>query len=855
MTTFLLFSFFLLLAGFVEPTPFPHYLPRQETTATTSAPVANPTICGDIIDSVNEGQIFFFASDAFDCLTSVPINQAVALRFIDYYNMTIQFQSTLAYLKDPPVGYQQPAVNVVGALEQIRNNVTAGVYKNQYTFEADLVKLVYSFHDAHVSLYAGIMASFSFASIYDLVTAADGSGTPKIYIYDDVSYRQQTGMDISPVTQINGVDTIEYLTRFAALNSVGMLEPHADWNQLMYSPVQTVIGSLTSFSGGATFYEGPWLNFTFANGTTLTTPWVAVYTNTDFTGPLTTGGDYFNYFVLGLTPPSIFEVPLPPMWNSSFSAGSPAQVSRDFSRGWVNITAGEYPAADVTQIDLEGTGYVTGYFLDDISTAVLSLPTFDESGFAVGNFSSTVDDSLSQAQGRGMKRLIVDLQGNSGGTPLLAFTTFRSIFPGVEPFSGSRRRSHALADVLGDTKTNFWSSLLSTEDDDKELKQFLASDEWVIVDRLNAATGRNFTSWSEYFGPLEENGDLFSLTERYDLANVLFDEAAFDGWFPAEYIPGDEPAGPGPWKAEDVVILTDGMCSSTCSLFVEMMTHQAGARTVVVGGRPQTGPMQAVSGSRGARAYDAFLLDQDFQDAITYDEAKEAQLPSREDTGMFITQAGFNLRDQVRSADNPAGPPLQFEYLAADCRLYYTLDNVLNMTNLWHDVANAIWNDNSRCVPDSTGYTATSADGPAIVSKPPPQNTAVTPDIPAVGSFMDSDSADRLSDPAPLVDKQTLPSRRAPVVPCDPFDPVQCIRGVSTCQPITVGCADGTKSAVIDACVRACNVGHTGCGSDAPYCSPSLFIETPQTDSLLAPTKSGLTGRVVQRGYWWELLS
>ncbi|KAK6073582.1 peptidase S41 family protein [Seiridium cupressi] len=661
------------------------------------------------------------------------------------------------------------------------------------------------------------MASFSFASIYDLVTAADGSGTPQIYIYDDVSYRQQTGMNISPVTQINGVDTVEYLTRFAALNSIGMLEPHADWNQLMYSPVQTVIGSLTSFSGGATFYEGPWLNFTFANGTTLPTPWVAVYTNTDFTGPLTTGGDYFNYFVLGLTPPSIFEVPLPPMWNSSFGAGSPAQVSRDFSRGWVNITAGEYPAADVMQIDLEGTGYVTGYFLDDISTAVLSFPTFDESGFAVGNFSSTIDDSLSQAQGRGTKRLIVDLQGNSGGTPLLAFTTFRSIFPGVEPFLAAED-AVMLWRTSWATQTNFWSSLFSTEDDDQELKQFLASDEWVLVDRLNAAT------------------------------------AAFEGWFPAEYIPGAEPAGPGPWKAEDVVILTDGMCSSTCSLFVEMMTHQAGARTVVVGGRPQTGPMQAVSGSRGARAYDALLLDQDFQDAIRYDGAKEAQLPSREDTGMFITQAGFNLRDQVRSADNPGGPPLQFEYLAADCRLYYTLDNFLNMTNLWHDVANAIWNDNSCCVPDSTGYTATSADA-AMVPKPPPQNTAVTPDIPAVGSFMDPDSADRLSDLAPLVDKQTLPSRKAPVVPCDPFDPVQCIRGISTCQPITVGCADGTKSAVIDACVRACNVGHTGCGSDAPYCSPSLFIETPQTDSLLAPTKSGLTGRVVQRGYWWELLS
>jgi hypothetical protein len=53
----------------------------------------------------------------------------------------------------------------------------------RYAFEADLVRLVYSVHDAHVNLFAGILTSFSFASIYDLVTASvDGTSTPQIYI-------------------------------------------------------------------------------------------------------------------------------------------------------------------------------------------------------------------------------------------------------------------------------------------------------------------------------------------------------------------------------------------------------------------------------------------------------------------------------------------------------------------------------------------------------------------------------------------------------------------------------------------------------------------------------------------------
>ncbi|KAF7532411.1 hypothetical protein G7054_g8000 [Neopestalotiopsis clavispora] len=845
------FSLILPLVGLCSSSPAPRRVARQVASESTN----NPTICGDIIDLVNEGNLFFYASDAFACLTSVPFNQAVAVRFIDYYNTTIQFQSTLSYLKNPPEGYQQPAVDFEGELEKIKINATTGIYKNQYAFEADLLKLVYSTHDAHVSLSAGIMSSFSFASIYDLVTASkDGSSTPEIYIFDDVYERQQTGVEISPVTHLNGVDVVEFLTRFGALNSVGMVEPHADWNQLMYSPVWTVLSQYTTFSGAATFYEGHWLNFTFANGTTLPTPWVAIYTNTEFTGPLTTGGDYFNYFVLGFVPPSIDEVPLPPMWNytaSDDSEDTSIVVARSFENGWDNITGGEYPKADVLQDELESSGWFTAYFLDDISTAVLSMPSFDEAGFAIQNFSSAVGDALTQAQDKNLTRLIIDLQGNQGGQPLLAFSTFRSIFPGVEPFAGSRRRSHELANALGSVTTTYWADLVAGADDPDDLISFMAADEWVVVDRINAATGKNFSSWAEYYGPLAENGDQFSLVEQYDLANLNFDNSAFDGFYSPAYIPGQEPSGPGYWKAQDVVILTDGQCSSTCSLFVEMMTHQGNARTVVVGGRPQTGPMQSVSGSRGARAYDTFLLDDDFISAITFDDVAAASLPNRTDTGMYITEAGFNLRDQVRTATDPIGPPLQFEYLAADCRLFFTLDNVLNMTALWRDVATAAWQDTSRCVKDSTGYTATSADGSAMIPKPPPQTTAITVDIPTVGYLFDADpTADDSSDDANiLVDGQVKAKRSAPVVPCTPSNPTECTAGVTTCQPIQIKCANGQTSSTTHACVKVCNVGQGNCGSDAPVCNQKNFHESPETKSLLKPKTDGITGKQVARGF------
>jgi hypothetical protein len=124
----------------------------------------------------------FLATDAYDCLISVPFNPAVATRFIDYYNTTLQFQSTLAYLKNPPTGYQQPSVDVLARLADIENKVNSGYYKNEYAFEADVQLLTYALHDGHVDLLAGILSVFSFASQYYISSVSiDGKKAPEIF--------------------------------------------------------------------------------------------------------------------------------------------------------------------------------------------------------------------------------------------------------------------------------------------------------------------------------------------------------------------------------------------------------------------------------------------------------------------------------------------------------------------------------------------------------------------------------------------------------------------------------------------------------------------------------------------------
>lgn len=146
--------------------------------------------------------------------------------------------------------------------------------------------------------------------------------------------------------------------------------------------------------------------------------------------------------------------------------------------------------------------------------------------------------------------------------------------------------------------------------------------------------------------------------------------------------------------------------------------------------------MQATSGSRGALAYSASNLDNDI--AISSRYLRNEALPDLNsetglrDKGMFVITAGFNLRDQVRSL-NRSEPPLQFSYDAADCRLYWTLDNALNMTRLWRDAAGAIWGlgVKASCVPGSTGYASPGADATATLAAPESTTTRV-PSLPAL---------------------------------------------------------------------------------------------------------------------------
>ena len=589
----------------------------------------------------------------------------------------------------------------------------------------------------------------------------------------------------------------------------------------MLSPVLDVQGQFDVFSGAAEFYPGDELKFKFENSTEVNTRWLGIYENFFPTGPLETGGDFYNFFVLNLAPASLTDDA-----DDSSSTSASATATADptstasaeptaLSAGWDNPAFPTTPDVAQNDLGIYGTGVVSGYFYNASSLAVLSIPSFTAKDSVRHDFQDAVVEFLEKAKAAGMKKVLIDLQQNVGGDVFAAYDAFRRFFPTVDAFTGSRMRAHPAGNVMGNTITGYFDNNVTTESYDYWV---LAGNEWVATDRPNAYTGTNFTSWPQFFGPNPDRGDTFTTPARYNLSSDIFDQSATHD---ASFVLAPTGGAP-PYVAEDVVILTDGLCDSACALFVEAMHHEAGGRVVTVGGRPSTGPMQGVAGSRGARLYRWQTLDTHIQYAQQILQAEESPqatfLPNRTmQTQFYVAEGKVNLRDQVRRGAETL--PLQFAYEAADCRIFYTPQTVYNQSNLWQYAADAIWTTPSKCVAGSTGLATTGGNAtdfnsvPAAASSAAPKSNAFNPtppNRPATAAellYYASAGGDGFSDAAftPQRGARSAPPNKAcsKDADCGPN---------GACASVTV-CQGNGKTGPAKRCVAKCVANFTPCAN------------------------------------------
>ncbi|KAG9738811.1 hypothetical protein KCU73_g9637, partial [Aureobasidium melanogenum] len=239
---------------------------------------------------------------------------------------------------------------------------------------------------------------------------------------------------------------------------------------------------------------------------------------------------------------------------------------------------------------------------------------------------------------------------------------------------------------------------------------------------------KQFNSWEDFFGPHQNDRGNFTSLNRFNLTDISATTVPILGYA------DDNIAQPRTFSPRDIVLLHDGTCASTCAIFSEFMTSQMETWSVVVGGRPQNGPMQGVGGVKGSQVQGMFILSTIISAVISAAplgdqfsflsefgtdliSATQQALNRASAGGPLLVKASVNFRNNIRKGDG-SETPLQHIYEAADCRFFYTPEMYSDQAAVWNQAYDSAWGS-MECVEGSTEHPSSVTGGGNITAGPP----------------------------------------------------------------------------------------------------------------------------------------
>ncbi|KAI0111034.1 hypothetical protein F4776DRAFT_358461 [Hypoxylon sp. NC0597] len=693
------------------------YRDDNSTTTTTATPTTTEPCA--IVSAEWASQIgatatpTIEASIAYECLNSVPIDKDGALKYIDELAPYVEWQSDTVYKKNPPPDYFYPPTDIWATISEVTADITADKYPNEYAWQADLYKRLFGpAHDGHFVVYSdALSAAVEWQRPFALVSISeegpDGSA-PVIKIYDDVVSGVETA---SIVKLINGVDAATYIEDW--INQAGgNQDVDAAYNSMFFEKAFVAANNNQGYfqTGGRVryIYPGNFTSFTFENGTVLDLPNIARLKGSWRT--VTDGPSFFRRFCSGATS------------NSIASSATTTQSATATLAATSGVPVVGYPDPVIVSSDSS----ISGYFIDQPGfedVAVLVMLSFEPDDPV--EFQRVAQDFYAAAVEAGKKKLVVDVQANGGGYIFLGYDGFRQLFPDIVQEGLGRWRQHpgfaAVSQVFSDISADFDPNTASAD----VINAYESVFNWRYD--LNITNG-NFTSYEDKFAPHEFGGDNYTNLMQWNFNDPLSTSNSTFGF--GTDITGyrsrqnfTRPFG-GP---ENVVLLLDGYCASTCTLFSEFLRSNAGVKSVAMGGRPtKEGRIQGVGGVKGSQSYSFANVYSQAQTArgFTNDSAIIETLDKY--TTYVIdrsTAASLNVKDQILHGNIEDGIPAQFVVEESDCRLWWTAPMITDITELWKAAATAAFKG-GECAYGAIDYptdattTKRAASAPAPFGKP-----------------------------------------------------------------------------------------------------------------------------------------
>ncbi|QRW11559.1 peptidase family S41 protein [Ceratobasidium sp. AG-Ba] len=315
-------------------------------------------------------------------------------------------------------------------------------------------------------------------------------------------------------------------------------------------------------------------------------------------------------------------------------------------------------------VSVSGREAMQWYMLDDGKTAVLRLSSF--SANATGMFPSIILlaalDGVNKVRAKGATRLLIDLTNNLGGSVCLAAWLHR-ILAGPQPGIG--------------TQPGLDGSVRAQELPQKIVTKIVANH--TRVDPYNRLL-YNPLQWKD------TNGKRFSPTLNWlnppvgVQVNGVFDR--FSRRVGDICLPfGLTPPSTQPFKFENIAIMTNGRCASSCSLFSITMATRYKVKTVVVGGRP--GTVQQYCGVVGGQSSNFAAMDSEVKTAgLKHDRLAPPDFLTNSYQGINWRLA-WSIRDP-NTFEEFKTHPAQFTFQLLP-------STVNNPMALWKYIAKGLW--------------------------------------------------------------------------------------------------------------------------------------------------------------------
>lgn len=603
----------------------------------------------------------------------------------------VEFQSTLTYLKDPPTGWPNEPVDLIAGLDDIGSKVNDGTYTNEYDFENDIAALFIKAHDGHLNFngmaYGGAFRWRRNTRIALISASRNGDDIPQVWAVRDFN-ASQSGYEPSPVTKIDGQDVQQFLEAEAQMNSYH--DPDTRYNALFFMATAENYGLFTS----PRFYPGPTTSVTYANGTSDEYTNVAVVLQRETWSSISSPEDFYQtYITPSLTSSSGTKAKKRDPNSLPFHLENP----RDHEiRGYNTIQHGSVPLNYPDPIVAHSAELVplAGYFINTGAgeIGVFVVGTFNTDDVAgAQEFQAVTQEFIASARSRGVSRIVIDVRQNGGGKVLSGYDMYKQFFPSQEPQAQSRWRGHQASEIYGKSISS-WDRMTALNTN----LYFSPFSKAAFTD----ANGADFGTWSDMYPPVQHRGDSFTSLLKYNLSDPATTSSerlgigiTVTGYNSRSDFTSD------PFRAEDIVILSDGICASTCAIFLELMVQQSGVRTVAVGGRPTHGPMVPVGGTKGTLVTPSDFLQGIAQYAIVQFATSRTQqrewasfMPNP--FAIAVSDASVNFQDNIRKGLENAGVPTQFLNDTASCRIWYEPGMYLNVSSLWERTAEVVWGNN-----------------------------------------------------------------------------------------------------------------------------------------------------------------